>query len=65
MGSTHILEAVNAVQPHVVLPFLSSLLSFVFAAMVGAQWLRRRQPYQLVWTLGLVWYGIGAGTEFL
>ena len=51
--------------PNVVLPFLSSLLSFVFAAMVGAQWLRRRQPYQLVWTLGLVWYGIGAGTEFL
>jgi len=32
---------------------------------VGDQWLRRRQPYQLVWTLGLLWYGISAGTEFL
>ena len=51
--------------PNVVLPLLSSALSFVFAAMVGDQWLRRRQPYQLVWTIGLLWYGISAGTEFL
>ena len=50
---------------NVVLPFLSSVLSFVFAAMVGDQWLRRRQPYQLVWTVGLLWYGISAGTEFI
>ncbi|MDP9250004.1 MAG: hypothetical protein M3O78_01375 [Chloroflexota bacterium] len=50
--------------PNVVLPFLSSVLSFVFAVMVGDQWLRRRQPYQLVWTIGLLWYGISAGTEF-
>ncbi|MGH2358115.1 MAG: hypothetical protein ACRDGJ_08895 [Candidatus Limnocylindria bacterium] len=50
--------------PNVVLPLLSSLLSFVFAALVGDQWLRRRQPYQLVWTIGLLWYGISAGTEF-
>jgi hypothetical protein len=51
--------------PNVILPFLSSALSFVFAAMVADQWLRRRQPYQLVWTVGLLWYGISAGTEFL
>lgn len=50
---------------NVVLPLLSSLLSFAFAAMVGDQWLRRRQPYQVVWTIGLLWYGISAGTEFL
>ena len=50
---------------NVVLPFLSSALSFIFAAFVGDQWLRRRQPYQLVWTVGLLWYGISAGTEFL
>jgi hypothetical protein len=53
------------VDPNVVLPLLSSLLSFVFAAFVADQWLERRQPYQLVWTLGLLWYGISAGTEFL
>jgi hypothetical protein len=33
--------------------------------MVGDQWLRRRQAYQLVWTVGLIWYGVSAGTEFL
>jgi hypothetical protein len=53
------------VDPNVVLPFLSSLLSFVFAVLVGDQWLRRRQPYQAVWTVGLLWYGISAGTEFI
>jgi hypothetical protein len=50
---------------NVILPFASSALSFVFAALVFDQWLRRRQPYQLVWTIGLLWYGISAGTEFL
>jgi len=50
---------------NVVLPLLSSVLSFAFAALVADQWLRRRQPYQLVWTIGLLWYGISAGTEFL
>jgi hypothetical protein len=53
------------VDPNVVLPLLSSLLAFVFAAFVADQWLERRQPYQLVWMLGLLWYGISAGTEFL
>lgn len=50
---------------NVILPLASSALSFVFAALVGDQWLRRRQPYQLVWTIGLLWYGISAGTEFI
>jgi hypothetical protein len=53
------------VDPNVIFPFLSSLLSFAFAVLVGDQWLRRRQPYQLVWTIGLLWYGISAGTEFI
>jgi hypothetical protein len=67
VGSTpHWLEAVDReVDPNVVFPFLSSLLSFAFAILVGDQWLRRRQPYQLVWTVGLLWYGISAGTEFI
>jgi hypothetical protein len=53
------------VDPNIVFPFLSSLVSFAFAVLVADQWLRRRQAYQLVWTIGLVWYGISAGTEFL
>ena len=58
-------EKQRAVDLNVVLPFLSSALSFVFAAMVADQWWRRRQPYQLVWAIGLLWYGISAGTEFV
>jgi hypothetical protein len=58
-------EVLALVDLNVVLPFLSSVLSFAFAALVFDQWLRRRQPYQLVWTIGLLWYGISAGTEFL
>jgi hypothetical protein len=52
------------VQPNVVLPLLSSVLSFVFALFLVDQWRERRKPYQLIWTLGMVWYGISAGTEF-
>jgi hypothetical protein len=53
------------VSPNVVLPFLSSLVSFIFAAAVLAQWSRRHRGFQLVWAIGLLWYGISAGTEFL
>jgi hypothetical protein len=49
---------------NVVLPFLSSSLSFVFALFLLDQWLERRRPYQLIWTFGMLWYGISAGTEF-
>ena len=51
-------------EPNVFLPFLSSMLSFVFALFLLDQWLERRRPYQLVWMIGMVWYGISAGTEF-
>lgn len=51
--------------PNVVLPLLSSLVSFVFFGLVLAQWVERRRSFQLVWAIGLLWYGISAGTEFL
>ncbi len=51
--------------PNIILPLASSVLSFVFAGLVFDQWLRRRRAYQLVWSVGLLWYGISAGTEFL
>jgi hypothetical protein len=50
---------------NVVLPLGSSLLSLVFAAMVVDQWVQRRQAFQLVWAIGLLWYGISAGCEFV
>jgi len=46
------------------LPLASSLLSLVFAAMVFEQWRQSRRSFQLVWAVGLLWYGISAGTEF-
>ena len=48
---------------NVVLPLASSLLGFVFAAMVFDQWWQRRHAFQLVWAVGLLWYAISAGTE--
>ena len=50
--------------PNVVLPALSSTVSFIFASLTFAQWRARRRSFQLVWTVGLLWYGISAGTEF-
>lgn len=50
---------------NVALPFGSSTLSFLFALLLLEQWRSRRRPYQLVWMLGMLWYGISAGTEFL
>ena len=50
--------------PNVLLPLASTALSLIFAALVLSQWTRRRRSFQLVWALGLLWYGISAGTEF-
>ena len=50
---------------NVVLPLCSSLLSLTFAALVFDQWWHRRHSFQLVWAIGLLWYGISSGTEFM
>ena len=47
------------------LPLCSSIVSFVFAALVFDQWRQRRQSFQLAWTVGLLFYGVSAGTEFI
>lgn len=47
------------------LPLTSSLLSLVFAILVLDQFLHRRKMYQLIWAVGLVFYWLSAGTEFL
>jgi hypothetical protein len=51
--------------PNVLLPFLSSTLSFVFFVLLIDQWRDRRRPYQLIWALGMLWYALSAGTEWL
>ncbi len=50
---------------NVVLPLASSTLSFVFFVFLIDQWRERRRPYQLVWAIGMLWYALSAGTEFL
>jgi hypothetical protein len=50
---------------NLILPLASAVLSLVFALMLFDQWQARRRPYQLVWALGMLWYGVSAGTEWL
>jgi hypothetical protein len=50
---------------NVVLPLGSSMLSFVFFVFLADQWRERRRPYQAIWAIGMLFYGISAGTEFL
>jgi hypothetical protein len=52
-------------EPNVVLPLASSILSLVLFVLLIDQWLERRRPYQLIWAIGMLWYGLSAGTEFL
>jgi hypothetical protein len=51
--------------PNVALPFASSALGFAFFVFLIDQWRERRRPYQLIWAIGMLWYAISAGTEFL
>ena len=50
---------------NVVLPFASSALSLVFFVLLVDQWLERRRPYQAAWAIGMLWYGLSAGTEWI
>ena len=46
-----------------ILPFLSFVLSLVFAFFVFRRYLRRRGLHLLVWSIGMVFYGIGGFCE--
>jgi hypothetical protein len=45
------------------IPALTSLLGFVFAIALFDQWRERRGGFQLVWGIGMLFYGIAAGCE--
>jgi hypothetical protein len=51
--------------PNVVLPALTGAIGFAFCGILVARLIKRRQPYYLVWTLGLLWYALAAGSEAL
>ena len=46
-----------------VLPFVSAVLSFVFAFFVFRRYLRRHGTHLLLWGIGLVFYGLGGFCE--
>ncbi len=45
---------------NVAIPLATSVVSFLFALTVLDQYLEQRRPYQLVWTVGLVLYGVAS-----
>src|SRR6185369_2197061 len=51
--------------PSPLLPGVTALLAFVFAAALLDQWRERRRGFQLIWAIGMVLYGIGSGSEAL
>jgi hypothetical protein len=49
----------------VTLPAATSLIALVFALALADQWRERRQPFQLAWAMGMLFFGIAAGCEAL
>jgi hypothetical protein len=47
------------------LPALTATLAFVMAIALLDQWRERRQPFQLVWAIGMGFFGIASGCEAL
>jgi len=46
-----------------IIPLVSAIVSFVFAALVFKRYLRRRGPHLLLWAIGMTMYGIGGACE--
>jgi hypothetical protein len=46
-----------------VLPWLTTILALVMALALLDQWRRRRQPFQLIWAIGMAFFGVAAGCE--
>jgi len=51
--------------PNVLLPLLTCLIGLAFAAIMARRFAHRRQPYYLIWSLGLLWYALADGSEAL
>ena len=47
----------------VLLPALTSFLALLMAIALLDQWRDRRQPFQLVWALGMGFFGVASGCE--
>ncbi len=49
----------------VALPALTAALAIVMALALLDQWRDRRQPFQLVWAIGMAFFGVASGCEAL
>jgi hypothetical protein len=49
----------------VLLPGATAVLALVFSVALFDQWRERRGAFQLAWALGMLFFGIGAGSEAL
>ena len=47
------------------LPGLTSILALVLGVALLDQWRERRQPFQLIWAVGMLFFGIASGCEAL
>lgn len=47
----------------VVLPAATSILALVFSLALFDQWRERRGGFQLIWGIGMLFYGVASGTE--
>jgi hypothetical protein len=51
------------VHPNVMITAFTSLLGLAFTVIMGRRFVTRRQPYYLIWSLGLLWYALATGSE--
>jgi hypothetical protein len=49
----------------ILLPSLTSILALVFSLALFDQWRERRGGFQLIWAIGMLFYGVAAGCEAL
>ena len=49
--------------PTALLPILTSLLALLFAIALLDQWRERRSGFQLIWAIGMLFYGVASGCE--
>jgi hypothetical protein len=50
---------------NLLLPTLTALIGLTFAAVMAQCFVARRQPYYLIWALGLLWYALADASEAL
>jgi hypothetical protein len=53
------------VDARILLPAVTSLLALIFSLALFDQWRVRRGSFQLIWGIGMLFYGIAAGAEAL